>query len=107
MDLNLTLSTGLLERDNQSDGENYYAKIGWIADFFAVGGTAFSIDYNKTENQPTENDDGYSVGAAAVQQFNEYGTEIFFLYRVHSLDRDVEPDVHDINVVSSGARVKF
>jgi hypothetical protein len=58
-------------------------------------------------NQPTENDDGYSIGAAAVQFFEEYGTEIYGLYRLYSLDRDVEPDVHDINVVSIGARVKF
>ena len=105
--LNLTLSTGLLERDTQSNGENYYAKLGWIADFFSVGKTAFAIDYNKTEKQPTENDDGYSSGIAAVQHFEKYGTEIFSLYRIYSLDRDVEPDVHDINVLSLGARVKF
>jgi len=105
--LNLTLSTGLLERDSQSDGENYYAKAGWIADFFSVGETAFAIDYNKTENQPTEDDDGYSAGLAAVQFFEKYGTEVFFLYRKYSLDRDVEPEVHDIDVVSLGSRVKF
>jgi predicted porin len=105
--LNLTLSTGLLERDKQADGENYYAKLGWIADLFSVGETAFAIDYNQTENQPTEDDDGYSTGVAAVQFFEKYGTEIYFLYRKYSLDRDVEPEVHDIDVVSIGTRVKF
>lgn len=105
--LNLTLSTGLLESNNQSDGKNYYGKIGWIANFLPVGGTAFAVDYDKTENQPTEDDDGYSTGFAAVQFFEEYGSEVYLLYRVYSLDRDVEPDVHDITVVSSGARVKF
>jgi hypothetical protein len=50
---------------------------------------------------------GYSVGAAAVQQFEEYGTEIYLLYRLHSLGRDAAPDVHDISVGSIGARVKF
>jgi predicted porin len=105
--LNLTLSTGFLERDNESDKENYYAKLGWLKRFFAVGETAFSIDYNKTENQPTEDDDGYSLGLAAVQHFEKYGSEIFFLYRDYSLDRGFEPEVNDINVISLGSRIKF
>jgi hypothetical protein len=105
--LNLTLSTGLLKRDKQDDGENYYAKIGWIADLFSVGETAFAIDYGQTESQPTEDDEGYTAGLAAVQFFEKYGTEVYFLYRKYSLDRDVEPEVHDIDVVSIGTRVKF
>ena len=105
--LNLTLSTGLQERDNQSDAGNLYGKLGWLTRFFSFGETAFGVDYTRTRNQPTENDDGYSVGAAAVQFFEEYGTDIYLLYRLYSLDRDVEPEVYDINVVSIGARVKF
>ena len=105
--LNLTLSAGLQERDNQSDAGNLYGKLGWLTRFFSFGETAFGVDYTRTQNQPTENDDGYSVGAAAVQFFEEYGTDIYLLYRLYSLDRDVEPEVHDINVVSIGARVKF
>ena len=105
--MNLTLSAGLLERDNQSDPYNYYGKIGWLTRFFSFGQTAFSVDYARSVNLPTDSDDGYSIGAAAVQQFEEYGTEIYLLYRLHSLDRDVEPEVHDINVVSVGTRIKF
>jgi predicted porin/uncharacterized membrane-anchored protein YhcB (DUF1043 family) len=105
--LNLTLSAGLLESDNQSDAGNIYGKVGWLTRFFSFGETAFGLDYTRTQNQPTENDDGYSVGAAAVQFFEEYGTDIYLLYRLYSLDRDVEPDVHDISMVSIGARVKF
>jgi hypothetical protein len=75
--------------------------------FFSFGDTAFAVDYNQTRNQPTGDDEGYSAGLAAVQFFEEYGTEVFFLYRKYSLDRDVEPDVHDIDVVSIGTRVKF
>ena len=105
--LNLTLSAGLQERDNQSDAGNLYGKLGWLTRFFSFGQTAFGVDYTRTRNQPTENDDGYSIGAAAVQFFEDYGTDIYLLYRLYSLDRDVEPEVHDINVVSIGARVKF
>jgi cell division protein FtsL len=105
--LNLTLSAGLEERDNQGDAENFYAKVGWLTRFFPFGETAFGVDYTRSLNLPTGRDDGYSVGAAAVQHFEEYGTEIYFQYRHHSLDRDVEPSVQDINVGTIGARVKF
>jgi hypothetical protein len=105
--LNLTLSAGLLERDNQGDAQNLYAKVGWLRRFFSFGETAFGVDYTRSLNLPTGRDDGYSVGVAAVQQFEEYGTEVYLLYRLHSLDRDADPSVHDINVGSIGARVKF
>jgi predicted porin len=105
--LNLTLSGGMLDRDTQSDAGNLYGKLGWLTRLFSFGETAFEVDYTRTQNQPTENDDGYSAGAAAVQFFEEYGTDIYLLYRLYSLDRDVEPEVHDIGVVSIGARVKF
>jgi hypothetical protein len=105
--LNLTLSAGLLERDNQGDAKNIYAKVGWLKRFFSFGETAFGLDYTRSLNLPTGRDEGYSIGAAAVQQFEKFGTEIYLLYRLHSLDRDREPSVHDINVGSIGARVKF
>jgi predicted porin len=105
--LNLSLSAGLLERDNQGDPTNFYAKLGWLTRFFSIGETAFGVDYTRSINLPTDSDDGYSVGVAAVQLLEDYGTDIYLLYRLHSLDRDVEPSVHDIHVGSIGARVKF
>ena len=105
--LNFTLSSGKLERDNQSDPYNFYGKIGWLRKFFSVGLTAFGIDYTRSMNLPTDNDDSYSIGAVGVQEFEKLGTEVYLLYRLHSLDRDVEPDVHDINLLSIGTRVKF
>jgi hypothetical protein len=96
-----------LQRDGQDDGRNYYGKLGWIADFSPVGDTSFSIDYTRSENQPTDDDDGSSIGLAAVQSFEEYGAEIFLLYRKYALDRNFQPDVHDIDVISIGSRVKF
>jgi hypothetical protein len=105
--LNLSLSAGVQEIDNQDDAQFFYAKLGWLKNFFSVGETAFSIDYARMPNQPTEDDEGVSVGLAAVQSFEKYGTEIYALYRNYSLDRDVEPEVYDIDVVSIGTRVKF
>ncbi len=105
--LNLTMSAGLLERDDQGDPSNLYVKGGWLTRFFAVGQTGFGVDYTRSLNLPTGRDDGYSVGVATVQQFENFGTELFLQYRLYSLDRDVERSVEDMNVGTVGARVKF
>jgi hypothetical protein len=105
--LNFSLSAGMLERDSQSDATNIFVKAGWLAKIFSVGRTAFSVDYTRGDNFPTENDDGYSYGVAAVQQFEKYAVEVFALYRLYSLDRDVEPEVHDMGVTSVGSRLRF
>jgi hypothetical protein len=105
--LNLTLSAALQERDNEGDAQNYYAKAGWRKQLFSFGETAFGVDYTQSLNLPTGRDEGYSVGAAAVQQFEKFGTELYLLYRLHALDRDVAPSVQDINMVSVGTRVRF
>jgi hypothetical protein len=105
--LNLTLSAGLKERDDQGDASNVWGKVGWLTRFFSVGQTAFGVDYDRSVNLPTGRDDGYSFGGAVVQQFEDYGTEIYLQYRHWSLDRDVEPNVQDIDVGTIGTRVKF
>jgi hypothetical protein len=105
--LNLSLSAGTQERDDQSDATNVFTKLGWLTRFSPIGTTAFSIDYTKTGNYPTDDDEGESYALAVVQQVEEYGTELYALYRNYSLDRDVEPDVQDMDVFSLGAMVKF
>ena len=105
--LNLTLSAGMLDRDNQDDAANLYAKLGWIARFWDLGQTAFGVDYTRSMDLPEENDEGYSVGAAIVQSLDKFGTELYLQYRLYSLDRDSGPSVEDINVGTVGARIKF
>ena len=105
--LNLSLSFGLQDSNGRDDPQNYFAKIGWLKQFFSVGKSALSVDYTRSLNLPTDRDDGYSIGVAAVQHLDRYGTELFALYRLHSLDRGIQPKVKDISVVSMGARVKF
>jgi len=105
--LNLTMAAGLLDRKDEGDPTNLYAKLGWLTRFFSVGQTGFGVDYTRSMNLPTGRDDGYSVGAAAVQQFEEYGTELYLQYRLYSLNRDVAPSVENMNVGTVGARVKF
>jgi hypothetical protein len=105
--LNLTMSAGLLDRDDEGDPTNFYVKGGWLTRFFSVGQTGFGVDYTRSLNLPTGRDEGYSVGVAAVQQFENFGTELYLGYRLYSLDRDVERSVEDMNVGTVGARVKF
>jgi len=105
--LNLTLSAGMLDYDGRNAGTNLWGKLGWLTRFFPVGQTAFAVDYDRSTNFPTGTDKGYSVGGALVQQFEDYGTELYVQYRLYSLDRDVEPSVENMNVGTIGARVKF
>jgi predicted porin len=105
--LNLAFSTGGNKRDDQDDATNIFVKAGWLANFFSVGKTAFSIDYTTGEGLPVEDDETESYAATVVQRFDKFGTELFAIYRLYELDRDVAPNVHDIGVASMGARVKF
>jgi predicted porin len=105
--LNFTLSGGMQEVDHQSDPNNVYAKIGWRTDLISYGKTSFGVDYAWSDNITAENDDGNSFGIAAVQQFNDYGAELYAQFRNFSLNRDVEPNVEDLNVFTVGTRVKF
>jgi len=105
--LNLTVSAGLLDRDNQGDPTNLWVKPGWIANFFDFGYTAFAVDYDRSLNLPTGTDNGYSVGAAVVQSLDKFGTELYLQYRLYSLDRGSNPSVENMNVGTVGARIKF
>jgi predicted porin len=105
--LNLTLSSGLLDRDDRDDPLNLYAKLGWIAEFWDLGTTAFGVDYTRSFNTTAEDDEGYSIGAAVVQLIEPFGTELYLQYRLFSLDRDAGPGVEDIHAGTLGARVKF
>ena len=107
--LNLTLSGGMLDKEAQDSATNLYAKLGWIANFFDFGATSFGVDYTNSQNTSGEGDKGYSVGAAAVQSLDKFGTELYFQYRLFSLDRDSDngPSVEDVNAATVGARVKF
>lgn len=90
----------------QDDPTFWYAKLGYIADFFSCGTTAFAIDYGQHNEVSQANDDADTFGIMAVQKLNSLGTELYTSYRVFSLDRTAT-DIEDINVFMTGARIKF
>ena len=105
--LNLTLAAGLQQQDDQGDQSNLYGKVGWLHRFFDAGETAFGVDYSLINNVPTGSHDGYSAGAAVVQAFERYGTELYGQIRIYSLSNDGSPGAQSITAGTIGTRVKF
>lgn len=105
--LNFTFSAGTRDGDSGDDPYNLWGKVGWLTDFCPLGKTAFALDYAHTGNLPAEGDEGDSVGLAVVQNFAEYGTELYLQFRQYALERQTGADVSDINMGTIGARVKF
>lgn len=91
-------------RDNQTFA---YGKIGYIAsDLFRFGSSHFSVDYGRYDNAAANNDEGTAMGFQFVQSISEFGTELYAGYRRYELDRP-GARFDDIDVVLTGARVKF
>jgi predicted porin len=104
--LNLTVSAGMDQAD-EGDPYNLYVKGGWYATLNRLGNTGFGIDFTRGHDVSADGDTGYSVGGAAVQTIEGYGTEIYTQVRWYSLDRNDAPSVDDIVVGTVGSRVKF
>ncbi len=105
--LSLTVSGGMDSFDEGDDPYNLYSKLAWDTNFFSIGDTGFGIDFTYGENVLLENDESTSVGLAAIQLLEDYGTEFYVQFRVYDLDRDESPAVDEIYVGTVGTRVKF
>lgn len=105
--LNLTLSSGMLDKKRDRNAFSYYAKLGWLAALSRFGSTAFGVDLSRSENSSAVGDRGTSVGAAVVQEFKKFSSELYLQYRVYALKMGDGTPVHDMNVGTLGVRVKF
>jgi len=105
--LNLTLSSGMLEKKSTENAQQFYAKLGWQTNLTKMGYTAFGIDHSLAENIAATGDRGTSIGAAIVQEFRKAATEMYFQYRVYQLKTGDNTSVNDINVGTLGIKVKF
>lgn len=105
--LNLTISSGKLEKQKSRDAYSYYGKLGWLANLTKLGPTAFGVDYSRSDSSVADGDRGISLGAAVVQEFRMAATELYLQYRIYSLKPGDGIPLHDINVGTLGVRVKF
>ena len=111
--LNLTFAAG---RDELDDGDNdpmfWYVKLGWIANFFPIGPTAFAIDYGYSDEIDAVDDEAQTYGIFAVQHLSDWGAEFYTGVRNYELDGErttpvAFDDPDDIFVWMTGARFKF
>ncbi|MFH2061337.1 MAG: porin [Pseudomonadota bacterium] len=106
--ISLILSGGQREYKTDTDGDGlfFYSKLGYQADFFSIGKTAFSVDYGIFDDIAMKNDEASTFGAQFVQNIADWGTEYYLGYRFYKLDRD-NTDFEDISAILSGFRVIF
>jgi hypothetical protein len=105
---NVTLAGGTKDSDvsGKDDPIFYYAKLGYIANLIKAGTTAFAIDFGRFEDQKTNDDEADTIGFGCVQKLKDWYSEVFFGYRMFSLDR-TGTDYSDIHTVFTGLRIKF
>ena len=109
MGLNFTAAGGYRDLKDSRSGDDasfIYGKAGYRRSFFSFGDTALSVDFGRFKDIERNDDQADVMGAQLVQYLDPWGSEWYFGYRHHALDRDNE-DFDDINAFMSGFRVKF
>lgn len=110
--ISVTFAAGQRELSNVTAGDPdsedfYYGKLGYMADFWSVGTTAFALDYGKyDEFSGTAGDEAKTYSLYAVQKLDNWGTELYTGYRIHKLDR-TNASLDDIGALFLGLRIKF
>ncbi|MBD9640514.1 porin [Ensifer sp. ENS07] len=103
--LSLTLAAGYSDKETV-DGRYGYVKVGYQADIFDVGKTAFSVDAYFGKDIAGMGSKSDSFGAQVVQNLDYLQTELYLGARTHSLEQRTA-DLQDSFAVLGGARIKF
>jgi hypothetical protein len=106
--LNATFAAGkrYMKVTGRNDPDFQYFKLGYIAQLTKLGSTAFAIDYGQYDQVAQNNDNADSYGLMFVQNFTNWGTEVYGGYRNYDLSR-TGVALDDVDAVLMGARVKF
>lgn len=101
--INGTLAYG----DRDTTGDYIYAKLGYKANWFAIGSTALAVDYVSGDDlvTPGSNSEGFGVGV--VQKIDAANMETYVSYRNYSFDDTTPTSYNDVSAVLFGARWKF
>ena len=84
----------------------YYIKLGYLADWFEIGKTAFAIDWSEQTDNRQNGDYGRAYGAYVVQNIDRSGTELYLAVKNHQLFADTG-SYDNVLAVLSGLRVRF
>ncbi|HVO16461.1 MAG TPA: hypothetical protein VMV26_14685 [Alphaproteobacteria bacterium] len=109
---NLTFAAGSTSNNGagREPRQYYYVKLGYLADWFQIGKTAFAVDFSEQTDMGVNGDYAKMVGGYIVQNFDRQGTEVYLAVRNHSLSNDKSNpnnDFNDILAVMTGLRVRF
>lgn len=109
--LNLSGAAGWAENRasggaSRDDTTFWYLKGGYIARLFDFGTTNLSVDGGQTFNSFANSQTASTVGFAAVQNLEDYGTQIYLGVRWNNLD-GASLNYSSVWSTMGGARVKF
>lgn len=101
--LNFTVAGGYLKPQEQPRHIATYGfgKIGYIADHFCIGETAFTLDFGKYSHFSGNHNIGRVYGAAVAQHVGPWNAYVYAGYRLFSLHARGE-NFHNINVLATG-----
>ena len=103
--ISLTLAAGGQDSEGP-DGSYVYTKLGWATSFFAIGDTAFSVDYYTGDAIREAGSDSETWSLAAVQAIDYWKSELWLTYRDYSYD-ETSTDFRDGKAVFGGLRIRF
>ncbi|MEO1733111.1 MAG: porin, partial [Pseudomonadota bacterium] len=100
--LNVAVSLGT----EQDEGTYYYGKIGYKADWLAIGTTAVAVDYYMGDDMVSDGDSSAAVGLGLVQKIDDLNLEAYLGYYHYSYE-DTTSDFEDASSIIVGARWRF
>lgn len=83
-----------------------YLKLGYQHQWWTIGRTALSIDYQRTEDLMQTGDRASAAGVQFVQQLARWNSDLYLNARTHQLQRPGST-FDDIFMVMGGARIRF
>ncbi len=101
--VNLAFASGAAD---EADSSYYYAKVGYIQNWWSAGSTALSLDIFDGSDFDIDGSDSQSISISAVQRVDAYNLEVYASYRAYEFDAS-GTDYEDIDLFVVGARWKF
>lgn len=103
--LNLSFASAELDTGSRT-ADYWWTKVGIRRSLFALGDTAFSVDYYAGRDMTINGAESESIGLAVVQNINSANTELWLTWRTYDYD-DPTADFENGQAVFGGFRFRF